>query len=323
MIRDTNKTMMLATHQLVEESGCYEKAAAIMDYFLPESYEIQELTNYEFDFITKVNFGGSEGIYIDCYIEGKFDDSENTRLKCGTYKTLNDDLIAMQIMGELAGALTYYNRQYVNKEIDRYTPTSEHTICINCSMDMLEKVKEFTKRYRDDFDADKNVLLSVKIAKQLSDELFIGSSTERFSFEEISKIEKALNESKNRIKIYRTKDGQHYSLEPILNDGRYCSEKECDVAGVYSIPDQINIFISGGRLRFDDFIYLADNKGEPVIKMLKGSNIEQFELKKVSEDVHTLGSLKLADLDKKIEKSKNQNNARKSDTSIMKRHIER
>ena len=81
MKRDTNKTMMLATHQLVEKNGCYEKAAAIMDYFLPESYEIQELTNYEFYFITKVNFGGSEGIYIDCYIKGKFDDSRNTHIK--------------------------------------------------------------------------------------------------------------------------------------------------------------------------------------------------------------------------------------------------
>jgi len=230
MERDTNKSMMLATHRLVVENGCYEKAGAIMDYFLPERYEVKE-----------------------------------------------------------------------------------HIINIHCSMDMLEKVKAFTKKHRYDADADKNVLLSVKIAKQLSDELLDGISTEKFSFEEISKIEKALNESKNRTKIYRTKDGQHYSLEPILNDGRYCSEKECDVAGVYSIPDQFNIFISGGRLRFDDFVYLtdnADNKGEPIIKIIKvhkGNIIEQFELKKVSEDVSKLGSLKLFDLDKKIEKFKRDN----------------
>jgi len=317
MKRDTNKTMMMATHQLVEASGCYDKVGAIMDYFLPESYEIQELTNYEFDFITKVNFGGSEGIYIDCYIEGKYDDSGNTRLKCGTYKTLNDDLKAMQIIGELAGALTYYNRQYVNKEIDRYTPNSEHTICINCSMDMLEKMKDFTRKHRHDHDADKNVLLSVKIAKQLSDERFNGKSGERFSFEEISKIEQALNESKDKTKIYRTKDGQNYSLEPILNDGKYCSEKECDVAGIYSVPKEINIIISGGRLRFEDYIYLVDNNGEPAIKMGKGDNVKWYNLKKSSVN------LCLTDIEKKIEKYRNSDSNNKEQISNLNKIIER
>lgn len=31
----------------------------------------------------------------------------------------------MQIMGELCGALTYYESQYVNRELDRYTPTAQ------------------------------------------------------------------------------------------------------------------------------------------------------------------------------------------------------
>lgn len=324
MKRDTNKTMMLTTHQFALESGCYAKAAPIMNYFLPEGYHVTELTNYEFDFIAKVNFGGSEGIYIDCYIEGKFDETgEYKKLECGTYKTLDTDLKAMQIMGELAGSLTYYNNQYVNKEIDRYTPASEYSIGINCSMDMYEKVRDFTKNHINDFNADKNVLLVDKIAKQLSNERTGKRNVERFSFDEISKIEQALNESKDKTKIYRAKDGQQYSLEPILNDGRYCSEKECDVAGTYSIPDQFDIIISGGRLRLDDFTYLADNDGEPVIKAYKENNIEQFELKKVSEDVSMLGGLKLSDLDKKIERSRNQANLRKNDADIIENHMER
>lgn len=127
--RDTNKDLMNKVFELVKENGCYEKAGAIMDYFLPEDYRVQELTNYEFDFIATVSFGGNEGIYIDCAIKGGFD--ENTKgdkpgiLPCGTFKTLDENLDAMKIMGELCGALTYFETQYVNKELDRYTPTKE------------------------------------------------------------------------------------------------------------------------------------------------------------------------------------------------------
>lgn len=99
---------------------------------------------------------------------------------------------------------------------------------INCSMDMLEKLKAYTKAHREDDDADKNVLICTKIALNLSNELQ-GNVKEveykLFSEKEILKIEKALNESKYKTKIYRTKNGQHYSLEPILINGRYCKKK--------------------------------------------------------------------------------------------------
>lgn len=124
--RDTNELMMLATHKLVKESGAYNKAENIIDYFLPKTYNIQPLTNYRFDFYATPNFGGSEGIYIDCYIKGVFDDTGiNKTISCGTYKTLKDDLESMQIMGELAGTLTYYNKMYVNDNLHRYTPDKE------------------------------------------------------------------------------------------------------------------------------------------------------------------------------------------------------
>jgi len=67
------------------------------------------------------------------------------------------------------------------------------------------------------------------------------------------------------VKIYRTKDGQNFSLEPILNDGRYCTEKECDVAGIYAIPEDMKIIVYGGRLRFDGSVYLINDKGKPAI----------------------------------------------------------
>lgn len=120
--RDTNADLMRAVHGLVAQNGCYAVAEPIIDYFLPESINVRKLTDYHFDFLTCVNFGGSEGIYLDCFLKGSFDQSGQKMIGCGTYKTLNEDLKAMQIMGALAGSLTFFAHQYVNRELSRYEP---------------------------------------------------------------------------------------------------------------------------------------------------------------------------------------------------------
>ena len=71
------------------------------------------------------DYGGSEGIYLDCSLMGKFDDSGRHSLYVGSLKTLYTDLDACKIMGELSGALMYYASCYVNQNIHRYTPDSE------------------------------------------------------------------------------------------------------------------------------------------------------------------------------------------------------
>lgn len=118
--RDTPADLFNQVLRLVKKNGHYDKVKAIMDYVLPINYRGRELTNYEFDFIAKVNWGGSEGIYLDCYIEGSFDDSNVKRLPVGIFKTLDTDITAFKIMGELAGAMTYYARVYVNSNFNRY-----------------------------------------------------------------------------------------------------------------------------------------------------------------------------------------------------------
>lgn len=126
--RDTNQDLMNHILALVKKSGNYDKAGKNMDYFIAENKEVRGLTNYEFDFLAVANFGGSEGIYLDCWLKGSFDENhqnESKTISCGTFKTLRGDLEAMKVMGELAGSLTYYARQYVNREIDRYTPFKE------------------------------------------------------------------------------------------------------------------------------------------------------------------------------------------------------
>lgn len=127
--RDTTVDLFNETLRLVKENGHYDKAASIMDYVSPDEYKSIEITNYRFDFQALVNWGSSEGIYIDCYLWGEYTESENNkpekRYHVATLKTLNDDINSFKIMGELCGALTFYAHIYVNKNIDRYTPLKE------------------------------------------------------------------------------------------------------------------------------------------------------------------------------------------------------
>lgn len=126
VFRDTGGSMFTAVVRMARENGDFAKAEAILDYVLPGESEDGddnkvELTAYEFDFEPVLNYG-CEGIYIDCFIVGKFDQSGRSRLHVGTLKTLRRDLEAAKIMGELCGVLLHYAFQYVNENLHRYTP---------------------------------------------------------------------------------------------------------------------------------------------------------------------------------------------------------
>lgn len=126
VLRDTGGSLFCSAVRLAKEQGDFGKADAILDYILPCKYEEgrrekQELTAYEFEFEPVINYG-SEGIYIDCVLKGKFDESGRYVLHVGTLKTLRRDLEAAKIMGELCGILLHYTGEYVNQELHRYTP---------------------------------------------------------------------------------------------------------------------------------------------------------------------------------------------------------
>ena len=108
-------------YQLAERSGELDKLKFIEDYHLGnDDWKRFKITNdnFQIDFI--VQFGGSEGIYIDAYISGRFDASgEHKRVSIGTIKTLEDDLGAMKIMGEACGILTFYAAEYLNQNYAR------------------------------------------------------------------------------------------------------------------------------------------------------------------------------------------------------------
>jgi len=127
VVRESRESLMKSIHQMAVDSGNYAKTEAILDYFLPDSRSSPETVICDdFAFITKVNFGGSEGIYLDCYAEGRIQtDGAKGAWHLGTYKTLETSLEAMQILGELGGTLTYFANKYLWEHGDRFLSDRE------------------------------------------------------------------------------------------------------------------------------------------------------------------------------------------------------
>ena len=115
--RLTSGQLFAKVIERAKENGDLARTEPICDYILPDSHEGGKLCSYEFDFVPIVNFGGSEGVYIDCGLRGKFDESGRNRINAGTIKTLHNDLAACKAMGELCGALLYHESAYVNENL--------------------------------------------------------------------------------------------------------------------------------------------------------------------------------------------------------------
>ena len=129
VFRDTGGSLFSSVVRMAKASGDFDKAGAILDYYLPCEHESGiregvELTAYEFDFVPIVNYG-CEGIYIDCYLKGKFDESGRSSLHVGTLKTLKRDLESAKIMGELCGTLMHHASRYVDQNLRRYMSAGE------------------------------------------------------------------------------------------------------------------------------------------------------------------------------------------------------
>ena len=124
VFRDTGGSLFSSVIRRAKANGGFDRAGAIPDYHLPCEHESGTddkipLTAYEFDFVPIPNYG-CEGIYIDCYLKGKFNESGCSSLHVGTLKTLKRDLESAKIMGELCGALMHHANEYVNANLDRY-----------------------------------------------------------------------------------------------------------------------------------------------------------------------------------------------------------
>lgn len=92
----------------------------ILDYGIEATNPV-ELRSYQFDVIGIVNFGGSEGIYLDIYADGIVDNSNtHKKIELGTYKTLRDDIDAFKVMGDLNAEFVFAARKFINEHLDDF-----------------------------------------------------------------------------------------------------------------------------------------------------------------------------------------------------------
>lgn len=83
----------------------------ILEYAIPES-TVTDIKTDEFTLCSHLDWGASEGIYLDVWLE--IDDEDQTRIKVGlgTFKTLHDGQLAMRIMARLLADFIF--------ELDRF-----------------------------------------------------------------------------------------------------------------------------------------------------------------------------------------------------------
>lgn len=130
----------------------------ILDYGLA-THDPVPMKTYEFNIRNNLDYGGSEGIYLDLWIE-YYEDREKRTSGVGTFKTLREDREAMHIMANLLADFVVEERAYVNANLDDFTwegadvhPCDANGKRISCgwscgSMESaLKKKDELLKKY--------------------------------------------------------------------------------------------------------------------------------------------------------------------------------
>jgi hypothetical protein len=102
--------------EILKENG---QMPDILDYGKAESHPIP-VTTYEFEIRNNLDYGGSEGIYLDLWIE-RNTDGEKAQYRLGTFKTLDDSPEAMRTMAQLLADFIVAETRYVNKNLDDFT----------------------------------------------------------------------------------------------------------------------------------------------------------------------------------------------------------
>ena len=116
------------THELFHEIDSILKEKGLLpsflDYGIASGKENQEIRTCLWDPVFKTRFGGSEGIYLDLYLEGELDSSgKNSTCVIGTYKTLNGDDESFRQMAILGANFALETNHWTWNKLDDFTWT--------------------------------------------------------------------------------------------------------------------------------------------------------------------------------------------------------
>lgn len=112
--------------RLARESGNFKEVDVILESSSPTYFDeacLRPIYNEELDTEFRVDFGGSEGIYIDAYLLGSLSGKgASRRLHFGMLKTLERNFDAMALMGKACGILQYYSWEYFAQNYRKFQP---------------------------------------------------------------------------------------------------------------------------------------------------------------------------------------------------------
>lgn len=112
----TTEELFNRIQDMLQEKG---RISAILDYGLATCRPVP-IRTYEFDLISKLAFGGSEGIYLVLWIEYSVSGGMEKK-KLGTFKTLHEDNDSMHVMARLLADFIIEECAFVNGHIDDFT----------------------------------------------------------------------------------------------------------------------------------------------------------------------------------------------------------
>lgn len=84
-------------------------ASASKEYLYGKKEIVEDIS-----FVCRLNYGGSEGIYLDVYAE-KYTGNEMDRFNIGTVKSLNEDAETFEKMGQLFGRFVGKAKEFIQK----------------------------------------------------------------------------------------------------------------------------------------------------------------------------------------------------------------
>lgn len=124
-LRITTGQFFESVIDMAKKSGYFDKVGDIVDYTSSCSWSSTVISNDAFRLIADVRMGSNEGIYINCVLQGTFDDSEKESALIGTVKSLSEDIDGYAMMGYLAGILVYCAAQLQQNDWVRFLPQDE------------------------------------------------------------------------------------------------------------------------------------------------------------------------------------------------------
>lgn len=145
--------------RIVERLKERHKLPDILDYCLPENVrECVPVRSCSFDILFHLNYGGSEGIYLDVYAQGAVtEDGEDKKYSLGTCKTLHEDDSAMHTMAVLGADFVCEGRRYIREHCDDFCFTGFNVTLFKCDNEsggLKQKggtLTFYTKKAADDY----------------------------------------------------------------------------------------------------------------------------------------------------------------------------